>query len=250
MRITSQTVADLRSRLTATDGAVVETLDRVDIATAGQLRRLHWPDGSQARTARRRLAQLAEWRTVSRLERRVGGVRAGSDGYIYRLDVAGRRLLNQPPGRRPHTPGRMFLDHALAVTELYVRVIEASRQHPVEVVEFETEPACWRSWGTGILKPDAYLITVTPEFEDHWFIEVDRATESTTTIARKATVYERYFQTGIEQERHGLFPKVLWIVPSERRKQQLVETLARRPADSWRLHRINLENEIPNIFHQ
>ncbi len=250
MRITSRTVADLRDRLTPNDNAVVETLDQVDIATAGQLRRLIWPDRSQTRTARRRLSQLADWRVVSRLERRVGGVRAGSDGYIYRLDVAGRRLLNQPPGRRPHTPGRMFLDHALAVTEIYVRVVEASRQHPVELVEFETEPTCWRSWATGVLKPDAYLITTTTEFEDHWFIEVDRATESTTTIARKAAVYERYFQTGIEQERHGLFPKVLWIVPSERRKQQLVETLSNRPAELWRLHQINLENETPNIFHQ
>ncbi len=250
MRVTTRSVDQLRDRLSPTDWAVMETLDRIDTASARQLRRLHWPDRTQARTARRRLSQLTEMRVISRLDRRIGGVRAGSDGHIYRLDVAGKRLLGNTPGRRPHTPGRTFLNHTLAVTEVYVRAIEASRTDAVEVDEFQTEPACWQTWGAGVLKPDAYLITVTPEFEDHWFIEVDRATESTTTILRKAGVYERYHRTGIEQDRIGLFPRVLWVVPTERRKSQLVDALGLRSPDQWRLHQIVTDDEIPNTFHQ
>ena len=109
MRVTAQIADQTRRRLSPTDWTVIETLDRVDIASAGQLRRLHWPDPNQARTARRRLSQLTELRVISRLDRRVGGVRAGSDGYVYRLDVAGRRLLGGSPGRRPHTPGLKFM---------------------------------------------------------------------------------------------------------------------------------------------
>ena len=142
----------------------------------------------------------------------------------------------------------MFMDHSLAVTEIYIRTIEASRSDLVELAVFESEPECWRRWGAGLLKPDAYLATVTPEFEDHWFIEVDRATESTTTIARTAAVYERYHQTGIEQDRLAVFPRVLWVVPHDRRKTQLVNTLGLRSAEGWHLHQVVLDTEIPNIF--
>lgn len=248
MRVTAQATDAIRRQLSPTDLAVVETLDRVDVASASQLRRLHWPDPQQARTARRRLSQLAELRVISRLDRRVGGVRAGSEGYVYRLDVTGKRVLGLAPGRRPHTPGRTFMDHSLWITEVYARTVEASRTDLVELSQFQTEPNCWRSWGSGILKPDAYIVTVTPEFEDHWFLEVDRATESTSTIAQKAAIYERYQRTGIEQARLGLFPRVLWSVPHERRKAQLVSALGLRSSTTWRLHQVVLEDEIPTIF--
>ena len=248
MRVTAQAADRIRRRLSLVDWAVIETLARVDVASAGQLRRLHWADPSQARTARRRLGQLTDLRVVSRLDRRVGGVRAGSDGYVYRLDVTGRRLLGLPSGRRPHTPGRTFLDHSLAITEIYVRVTEASRVDTIEVTDFQTEPRCWRTWGAGHLKPDAYLVTVTPEFEDHWFLEVDRATEATSTIVRKAAVYEQYHRTGIEQDTVGVFPRVLWTVPHERRRSQLVDALGIRPAAAWSLHQVAIESDIPNNF--
>ncbi len=99
-----------------------------------------------------------------------------------------------------------------------------------------------------MLKPDAYLVTAAGEFEDHRFIEIDRATESTSTIARKAQVYERYLATGIEQDRLGIFPSVLWVVPDERRRSRLVDALGRRPAESWQLHHVTLMADIPQIF--
>jgi hypothetical protein len=129
-----------------------------------------------------------------------------------------------------------------------VRAVEASRSHSVEVAEFQSEPEAWRTWGSGVLKPDAYLVTITPTFEDHWFIEVDRATESSSTILRKASTYEQYERTGIEQERLGLFPRVLWVAPHERRKSQLVTAIYNRPANAWRIHQVVTDDEIPTIF--
>jgi antirestriction protein len=41
---------------------------------------------------------------------------------------------------------------------------------------------------------------------------------------------------------------VLWTVPHDRRKTQLVDALGLRLADVWPLHRIALESDIPNIF--
>jgi hypothetical protein len=64
---------------------------------------------------------------------------------------------------------------------------------------------------------------------------VDRGTEATTTIARKCELYRRYWQTGTEQARTGVFPRVLWLAPDERRQEQLVEVCGRQPAEAWRL---------------
>lgn len=248
MRVTQTFVDELRERLGDRDWQLLEIVDRLGTVSAGQLRRIHWPRPNQHRTARRRLQQLSELRILGRLSRRIGGVRAGSDGHIYRLDVAGRRLLGYPLSRRPHTPGRKFLNHALGVSEIYTEAIEAERHTDLEVIAFATEPACWREWASGILKPDAHLVTAIGDVEHHRFIEIDCATESSATLIRKAATYETYLATGLEQEQLGIFPSVLWIVPSHRRRSQLADVLASRPAELWRLHHIALPTEVPRLL--
>jgi hypothetical protein len=39
------------------------------------------------------------------------------------------------------------------------------------------------------LKPDALAVVQLDGYEDHWFLEVDQATESAATIGRKLTAY-------------------------------------------------------------
>ena len=56
------------------------------------------------------------------------------------------------------------------------------------------------------------------EFEDHWFIEVDLATEPPSRIVRACLNYQEYRRSGVEQRRLGLFPAVVWIVPTAQRK--------------------------------
>jgi len=52
------------------------------------------------------------------------------------------------------------------------------------------------------LKPDLYVLTAPrtnqqpSEFEDHAYIEVDRATESLPTLIRKCRQYETYRRSG------------------------------------------------------
>lgn len=247
-RISSRRLAEVAAALTPTDRAVLDSLRRVRLATGEQLTRLHFADrSSAARQARRRLARLVERRLVARLDRRIGGVRAGSSGFVYALDVAGQRLLDAetPPRwpRRPWTPGLPFLAHSLAVTDLYVGLVDAERSGLVDVLDFTTEPACWRSFtdplgGAAVVKPDAFVCLGVGEFEDRWFIEVDRATEAPSTLARKADVYTAYWQSGGEQASHGVFPRVLWVVPDEARKTVVVDVLARQPAEAWALFQV------------
>jgi Replication-relaxation len=249
--LTASRLAELASSLTPRDRAILVTLRRLRVATAVQLERLHF-EGVGVRASRLALASLTQRRLVARLPRVVGGVRAGSAGYVYALDVAGWRLAD--PGRRPVRPwpiGTAFLAHSLSVTELYVRLVEQERAGGPILAEFAGEPACWRSFagpggGRVWLKPDALAALRLGGFEDRWFIEMDRATESLATIARKCETYRRYWQSGVEQARTGVFPQVLWIVPDERRAGVVAEVCGRQPAEAWQLFAVATGSEAVN----
>jgi len=240
---TRSRVALVAQQISQRDRAILADIRRLNIASGQQLRRLHYADTDTGkRMARLELARLTQLRAVARLERRVGGVRAGSDGYVYALDTLGQRLL-EPERRRyrsPWTPQPHHLRHALAVSELYVRLREAERGMNAHIEVFDTEPSCWRSFtGPGgsriVLKPDAFAVVSGQSYEDHWFVELDCATESSPRIVSKAKLYARYWQSGREQASSGLFPGVLWVAPSERRRNQIVRAIATLPADTWQL---------------
>src|SRR5690348_806582 len=79
-------ISRLRAKLSQRDLEVLATLGRLRLLTGGQIQRLHMADGSsttQARRSRAMLQRLTELRLVVRLERRIGGVRSGSSGFVY-----------------------------------------------------------------------------------------------------------------------------------------------------------------------
>lgn len=217
------------------DRAVLTSLQACHYATTTQLERL-WFQGtdltplSAARTSRRALARLHQLGLLTHLERRVGGVRAGSASFVWTLTSLGHRALGDSSRRRAHEPTVRHLDHVLAVTELVVRIHEAARDGVVQLIGIETEPTCWRTiptphGGRDILKPDLRVTLGIGEFELHWWIEVDRATEHRPTLRRKAEVYLRAWRDGSEEKRAGVTPRVLWVTPNETRRQVLAELL-------------------------
>ena len=108
---------------------------------------------------------------------------------------------------------------------------------------FDTEPDAWRSYsGMGgerlVLKPDTFVILRSERFEDRWFIELDRNTESPTKLTRLADGYRRYWQAGTEQATSGVFPKALFVVPDLQRAEVVIKTLARQPAEAWQLFQV------------
>jgi hypothetical protein len=240
--VTARRLAALDRGMSDRDRAVLTTLARVRIATARQLYHLHF-EGVTRRQARASLASLAGRRVITRLPRVVGGASAGSTGYVYVLDIAGQRLArpNHTRPQRPWSVGSAFLDHSLAVTELYIQLVEAERAGRLRLEDFATEPACWRYFhGPGgarlVLKPDAVLRLVLGRYEDRWWIEVDRGTESRTALAHKCDLYRQYWQSGGEQSRGGgVFPRVLWLVPDEDRQSAMTGVIGRQPAYAWPL---------------
>jgi hypothetical protein len=118
-----------------------------------------------------------------------------------------------------------------------LRELEVDKR--LELIRFETEPAAWRPFvddGTSVtLKPDAFTVIEQGDFRDSYFIKVDCDTESPTTLARKCEVYRRYWGAGDEQQRTGVFPQVLWLVPSDRRLGVLNRVIAGQ-AEASQLH--------------
>jgi hypothetical protein len=256
--LTTGRLAQLEHHLSLRDRAIIDTLDRLRVATTVHLRRLHFADltpASAARQAPRTLRRLAEHRVLARLPRQLGGVRAGSAAAIWSLDLAGQRLASScgPAGgsrpRRPWLPGTPFLAHRLAVTDCYVALAEAARAEECDLLDFEAEPLSWRRYaspygGWAHVKPDAFVRLAVGSYERGVFVEIDRATEATSTIARKLAAYRRYWEAGREQERRGYFPQVVFSVPSEARKAALVDVCGRQPAEAWPLFRIVLADEL------
>lgn len=258
--ITKARLAVLEQSLTPRERAIIDTLDRLRVATTEQLRRLHFADltpRSAARQAPRTLASLTERRIACKLERQLGGVRAGSRAAVWSLDVAGQRLAPSSCGpaggyhpRRPWTPSLTFIAHRLAVSECFVAVTERCRAGGFELLDFDAEPVSWRRYaspygGASVLKPDAFVRVAVGEVERGCFVEVDRATESRSTLATKLRTFRTFWETGREQDRFGYFPKVVFAVPSEERKEVLVDLFAAQPEDTWPLWRVVLAADLP-----
>ncbi len=251
--LTAERYRELAAQLSERDLAVLRHLSELRFVSGSQLARLCFTDGpdraANARAARRALLRLVRLGTLGRLERPVGGIRAGSAGFVYYLGLAGQRIAVargwQPKRRvrRSLTPGTLFVRHALQVAELHTRLVEADRSRRLELLELAAEPSCWRSFdGLGgqrsTLKPDSYVRLGLGAYEDSYFLEVDQDTEGSRALERQLQLYIAYHRSGREQAERQVFPRVLWLVSSQQRKAVLVDSLARLPAESWGLFQV------------
>jgi len=229
--ITAARAELLADRLSNRDRSILLDLARVRVLSARQLDHLHFADlapGSRERTRRRVMARLVEHRLAARLERTIGGARSGSAGYVFSLDVAAQRVLpllnvgeymGPPSGRTraPETPGTLFLAHALDVAELFVALKLHEHAGDLTLAQYAVESAAWHpDRQSGLLKPDAYARIRCGQIEDCWWVEVDRATESLTTLKRKLRSYVDFATQG-SYGPDGVMPRVLVTVPHDHR---------------------------------
>ena len=256
-RLTGGQLISLAQMLPPRERALVETVARLRLLSHAQLASLLASGDSDispvsaARSARRILARLTALGVLARLERRVGGVRAGSAGYVYYLGPVGQRLVGYWEGRglvrgrfRPE-PGGRYVRHRLAISELYVQLHGADRDGELDLLAFDAEPDCWRRsvdgfGGSVVLKPDAFVRLGIGAYEERCFVEVDLATESRSVIAAKVRAYLDYFQAGTEQAAHRVFPRVVLLTNSEARREALVDVVTRLPAEHWALFTVAL----------
>jgi hypothetical protein len=226
-------LAQVRERLSERDLAVIGQVAELRLMSARQIQAVHFPDAEHVnaqaamRARQRVLARLIRERLLIGLERRIGGVRAGSAGLVLALGPVGQRVLaTNGPRRRAYEPTLRFVAHTLAVSQLIVDVQVAARHGRLDLLDWQAEPRSWRVFsdlgGQRVLRPDAFLVLGVGEYELRWFIEVDRSSESLPTIRRKCQLYADYYQSGNEQTKGGgVFPRVCWIAPDWMRADRL-----------------------------
>lgn len=242
---TSPTTLNLTA-LSENQRELLELLHTHRFATSRQLTRFTLPRYRSANSAHRQtlrhLAGLEEQRLVTRLERRIGGWQRGSDVAVWSPTTTGLRLLTGSTRRqRPQAVSTTFLAHTLATAEVCLVVTEAVREIGGVRMSLTQEPNCWRNFpspagGLVTLRPDLAATITSPEYTDHYFLEVDRATENPARVIRTTRQYLAYQQSGIGQETLGVFPAVIWIVPHAKRQAQLTRHLSTEPGvpgDLW-----------------
>jgi hypothetical protein len=230
----------LQQELSDRDWAILRSVAEHRFLTTKQIDQLHFTSHrtptSAARSCRYVLHRLDELRVIRSLDRRVGGLHAGSAAFVWTTAAVGRRLLDlsaTSPSRRHAEPSERFLQHSLAIADTHLALVAADQAGGLELLTVELEPVCWRpfvasSGSQAVLQPDLMVSTGAGDFEDAWFIEVDLGTEHLPTLLRKCEQYKRYRATGIEQERHGGFPWVVWLLSTEARAAALTSAIARK----------------------
>lgn len=233
-RLSAAGIERLRQQLDQRDWTVIHDVARFRLMSGRQLQLLHFGDGeSNARAARRLLSRLTTHRILARLDRQIGGLRAGSSGYVYGLGIVGHRLLHPDlPGRRLNEVRDGFLQHTLAIANVYVGLRLAEQRGVLELLELETEPRCWRRLddGTGAewLKPDLRLVLGVGDEALHSFVELDQGSEHSPALLRKLRQYEAAYRSGTIETAAGVFPRVVWLVPTERRAARLRQLIHSR----------------------
>lgn len=258
-RVRQAHVEWLLERLSSRDQAVISGVGRVRLLTSSQIERLYFPDlsGRSRSVVRARvLKRLADWRVLTSLPRRIGGISGGGSAQtVYALDSAGQSLyaiLSQQTNqkgriRRPSVPGERFVRHTLAISELYVCALEANRLGEFRLATFTAEPEAWFPDGLGgLMKPDAYMVVSSGEIEDSWAIEVDKATEHMPALKRKLAAYLDYVKRG-ELGPNGVLPCVLITVPDEHRLVAVTEVITALPEPASKLFVVSIEDHAISV---
>jgi hypothetical protein len=232
---------ELKDILSQRDKAVLYSVQKCRYLTTDQIMRLHFTDYAKQSVALRStqyaLVKLRDYRLIKSLERRIGGVRAGSNSYAWALSETGAKFMSitgdnadDTPRKRSFEPSPTFLRHTLAVSEIYVQLTEICRRHGLELVRAALEPECWRDYagenGKPVtLKPDMFAVTSDGVYEYLFFIEVDMDTEAPSVVLTKCSRYTLYCKRVMEQRPQDMFPLVVWIVPSAARRDNLKQRI-------------------------
>ena len=233
-------------------------------ATTTQLARLTAPEyaspASALRQTQRHLASLAQQRLLTSLERRVGGWQGGSAVTIWAATTRGHRLVAADEGeevprrQRPREVSTTFLDHLLAITEVRTSIEETVRQEADTEATVALEPDCWLtrlgpSGQVQVLRPDLAVTVTSPAYEDRYLVEVDRATENPGRVIATCWRYQEHQATSAQASDDGVFPLVVWLVPTDRRRHRLERAIAHSTGLLRDLFRVIRLDQLPTLIH-
>jgi len=227
--------------LSARDQRILEFVGKFRWVLSGQIARMYFAadDGLRDRTCRDVLKRLSDAGWLYRLPRRLAGTYGGSGQYLYTLNLAGRRFTGHMAGERPRKP-RLPADdvplyHALAITELALRLEEATHAGLVGSVGFLPEFT-----GLPHLRPDA-LVGLLPPTQDHdkarrFFVEIELSRKDSNRLDEKFSAYTDAWRRSSWRR----FPRVLFLAGASSRfpadvryiSRELEGAIRRQPGDA------------------
>jgi hypothetical protein len=259
-------VEQLAERLSSRDWLILNTLNRIRLATGSQLERLHFSElAGRSRSVKRGqvLKRLVDVGALVALERRVGTANRGSAKQCYALDSGGHRLVRLRAGntplethaRRPRVPSDRLTKHTLAVSELYVELVERSRLGGFTLGDFQVEgDAYWPNGLGGWMKPDAFIRLENGKTIDYWWYEADMprhdsdlANESLPTVRNKCLVYLDFVQRG-QLGPDGVVPRVAIGEPTSKQRDAVRAVVDELPAPAGSLFRITELGEVAQVM--
>jgi hypothetical protein len=234
-------------------------IDRIDLLlglawfgrlTTSQVQRLWYPH----RRVERAGIQLNRLHAQGLVDRMLFGKEEGGHwrrtGYIWWLTRQGEKEIqddadfprNYLPARKTHR-----LDHAIAVSEAIVQMIVIARNAHLSGVKFEREVCLSEELDQPIADANIVLRlggeptppNIVPWTQERrmpneqsyrFALEIDRATDKLSKIAAKAHAY-KYAR---EHWRRGTFPTPVWVAPTARRRDSILEAWRDAwPAGHW-----------------
>ena len=224
---------------TPRDGEIIRAVVRHGALTRQQIARLCFakPDGELAsvQAACRRLLLLVERGFLTRQRLPVA---QGSGQYVYLPGKRAKEVLSPEEGalcqassRRARSATSLY--HGLEVAGFYLALREAFQREGGAILTWRTErEARYAFQGHGgqlPLTPDGYCLWALAGEEGSFFLEWDRGSESLARLEQKLQRYDHYYQLRAYREHLGdigLRPRLLMIVPDERREKRVVRWVA------------------------
>lgn len=172
-----------------------------------QLATLAFPTAKSRTSWDRVLKKLVKNNQLERLETGV------TNTNVYQLGVTGWPVFHD--GRRKVRT--TVDDHALAIADVYIAVLQASRNGAFKIIEEHTEPDTKQVIANTEVRPDLYLVLEDdPELKPlHLWVEVDLGGERQRQLTEKI---ERYIwaHNGTPE-----IPQIVFLCPNEQRVREI-----------------------------
>lgn len=224
-------------RLTERDIQIMQAVYEYRVLTTQHLQTLFFSSVHQT------YARLSALYHHGFLDRQFLGVYADkmNTPILYVLDKRGAEVLQARQGidlawskdLKQVTP--TFLEHTLAINTVRVAVAKACQQPGFRLVTWQGESELKAGYDRVTIRsesgrlqsvsliPDSYFVLETPKGTGHFFLELDRGTETTQRFKTKILAYQGYYQSGAYQRRYNTRSlRVLTVTLSETRAANLL----------------------------
>lgn len=230
-------------RLLTRDLTTIHYLNKFQMLMSSHIQSFVFPDTSSTNPMYRSLNRLLADDYIAKLERRlIGGPHGGGSQYVYQLGLEGHHFTGRTDRYRP---ARIVRPHTLAIADVYRTMLELERAGLLRIVSYDCEPDCHQTIGQFELKPDMRVELLRPQTGSHirLMLEVDLGSERQAQLTSKLVRYWNAHQAATTDVwADDLL--VLWIVPDERRAQELRTLISRGTPEQQMLFRVQLMDNL------